>query len=258
MNMKGVRKQIILVIAILALLVACTSLVQPKPPPTDQAAQAHDPAPADVSASALPPVKGTLLPITLENPFSKAAFEQGPFDFEFYLYEDSGFGPNPSMPWMYSDIPGVGTHVSWRYHGPAIHDPVRESWGICPDINPGDTRSGLKNGDNGIREGGVVLPQNIALGSMVQFVFKVETSQGAYGGILSFTLTLGSQGLEPSKVAIYGLHQALQATGCVADLRPSFMPQSTSTFARGYHGRNTAFFFRFVCGRARAKKRTSS
>ena len=121
-------------------------------------------------------------PISLEQPFAKAAFQEGPFDFEFYLYQDPGFSRNPSMTWMYSDIPGVGTHVSWVYHGPGLDNPVVELWGICPDISPRGTYPGLKEGDSSIREGGILLPQDVTPGSVVQFVLKVETSQRVYAG----------------------------------------------------------------------------
>jgi hypothetical protein len=169
------------------------------------------------------------LQINLEQPFEKVAFQEGPFDFEFYLYQDSGFNQNPSITWMYSDIPGVGTHVSWVYHGTGFDNPVVESWGICPEVSPRDTYPGLKEGDSSIREGGILLPQDVTPGSGVQFVFKVETSQGTYGGVLSFLLLEGSQGVEPSNVTIYAFDEAGQTVECISDLQSSTMPQSIST-----------------------------
>ena len=162
-------------------------------------------------------------PISLEQPFTKAAFQEGPFDFEFYLYQDPGFSRNPSMTWMYSDIPGVGTHVSWVYHGPGLDNPVVELWGICPDISPRGTYPGLREGDSSIREGGILLPQDVTPGSVVKFALKVETSQGVYGGILSFLLLEGSQGVEPSKVTIYPLNQAGPTVDCISELQSLFI-----------------------------------
>ena len=59
--------------------------------------------------------------------------------------------------------------------------------------------------------------------------FTLETSQGTYGGILSFLLVEGAQGVEPSKVTIYPLNQAGQTASCISELQSSFMPGSTST-----------------------------
>ncbi len=168
-------------------------------------------------------------PIRLEQPFAKTAFQVGPFDFEFYLYQDPGFRLNPSLTWMYSDIPGVGTHVSWVYHGLGLDKTVVESWGICPDISPRDTFQSLKDGDSSIREGGILLPQYVKPGSVVQFVYKVETSQGTFGGVPSFLLAEGAQGVKPSSVTNYPLNQAGRTVDCVSDLQSSLLSQSTFT-----------------------------
>ena len=219
---------------ILILLSACTSQVQTQSSPVEPVAATQTldppepPTPTVQSASATTLPKA-VSPIVLEHPYALAAFSEGPFDFEIFLYQDPGFSQNPTMTWMYSDIPGVGTRVSWIYHGTGINDPVAESWGICPDISPRTIVSGVKDGDNSIREGGILLPPNAAPGSLVQYVFKLETSQGTYGGVLSFLLAQGIQWLEPSKVTIYGFDQPLQASGCIAEFQSSFMPQSTST-----------------------------
>lgn len=224
----SVKKQVVIATAIIALLAACTYPGQPQLLSTEPVAEIRTLAPdADASPTSQPDT-GTLLPIALEQPFTKAAFHEGPFDFEVYLLQDPGFNRNPSSAWLYSDIPGIGTHVSWKYHGPDIDDSIHVSWGICPDILPGMMKLGLIDGDNGIREGGISLPQNIAPGSLVQFIFTLQTSQGAYGGILSFLLAQGSRDLEPSRVTIHGLHQALQASGCAAALQASFVPQNSS------------------------------
>ena len=74
-----------------------------------------------------------------------------------------------------------------------------------------------------------MLPQDVMSGSVVQFVLKVETSQGTYGGILSFQLLEGSIGVEPSKVTFNPLNQAGRMVYCISELQSSFMPQNTST-----------------------------
>ena len=229
----NVKNYIIILTAPLILFSSCSPQDQPLPPSTPKPKEYLVPVSTSLPSPTFQPSwrmpsPTPVLPISLEQPFAKTAFQEGPFDFEFYLYQDPGFSQDPPMTWMYSNIPGVGTHVSWVYHGPGLDNPVDESWGICPDISPRDSYPSLKDGDSSIREGGILLPQDVRPGSVVQFVLKVETSQGTYGGILNFLLLEGAQGVEPSNVTIYPLNQAGRTVECISDLQSSLLPQSTS------------------------------
>ena len=161
MAKKYLKNLIILLSLTLVLLSACSPQVQSMSQATPTAKEDLAPVSTGIPSPTFQPGLKDPLPtpgvsVSLEQPFAKVPFQEGPFDFEFYLFQDPGFSQNPSMTWMYSDIPGVGTHVSWVYHGPTLDKPVVESWGICPDISPRDTFPGLKEGDSSIREGGII------------------------------------------------------------------------------------------------------
>jgi hypothetical protein len=145
------------------------------------------------------------LPPTPEQTFESDRFEAGPFSFDFRLYRNPGFGDDPSMPWMYSDLPGIGVHVSWVYHGPGLTDPVTEHWGVSPEIYSFFTHPSLQDGENSAHEGGIVLPAEAQAGDEVQYIFKLETSQGTYGGAVQFTLQQTSEGFQPSDVVFIPL-----------------------------------------------------
>lgn len=155
------------------------------------------------------------LPPTPEQSFAVAAFQDGPFNFDFRLYRNPGFSQNPPMTWMYSDLVGVGSYVAWVYHGPELKDPVVERWGVCPDIGSFITYPLLRDGDTGAREGGFLLPRQSRPGDRVWFVFQLETAHGTYGGCIGFTIQQGAEGFEPSDVTIMPLlDQAAQNCGC--------------------------------------------
>ena len=156
---------------ILILLSACTSQVQTQSSPIEPVAATQTLDPPELPTPTVQSASATTLPkavspIVLEQPYALAAFSEGPFDFEIFLYQDPGFSQNPTMTWMYSDLPGVGIHVSWTYEGSGINEPASVSWGICPDIASRETLPSIQGGDNSIREGGIVLPENIAAGSL--------------------------------------------------------------------------------------------
>jgi hypothetical protein len=101
---------------------------------------------------------------------------------------------------MYSDLPGIGTHVSWFYQGADPTGPVTAHWGISPEIQAFVTSPTLQAGENGAREGGIVLSPEAQAGDEIRYVFKLETPQGAYGGSIRFTLRQTAEGFRPADV----------------------------------------------------------
>ena len=123
----NVKNYIIILTATLILFSSCSPQDQPLPPSTPKPKEYLVPVSTSLPSptfqpSLRMPSPTPVLPISLEQLFAKTAFQEGPFDFEFYLYQDPGFSQDPPMTWMYSDIPGVGTHVSWVYRGPGLDD----------------------------------------------------------------------------------------------------------------------------------------
>lgn len=174
--------------------------------------------PAATETLDLPPGQATpftaSLPPTPEQSFAVTTFQDGPFYFDFRLYRNPGFSRNPSMPWMYSDLVGIGSHVAWVYHGPELKGPVVERWGTCPNLVSFVIYPLLKDGDSSVREGGLLLPQQSQPGDRVWFVFQLETTYRTYGGCIGFTIQQGTEGFEPSDVTITPLGQAAQNCGC--------------------------------------------
>jgi hypothetical protein len=111
------------------------------------------------------------------------------------------------MAWQYSDIPGIGHHVGWIYHGPTLQAAGFEYWGTCPDVAPRSGIGILKDGVNTANEGGFLLPEKSGPGDRIQFIDKIVMPQGTYGGSISFTLRQGTKGFEPSDVTIVPLSQ---------------------------------------------------
>jgi len=161
--------------------------------------------PTATSIPAAPNQATTLLqslPPTPENTLEGATVQDGPFTFDLRLYRKPEFGRNPPAPWMYSDLAGIGSHMMWAYHGAGMEGPVKEYWGIQPNLTFLSAYSSLKDGDNSGRQGGVLLPDQSQANDRVQLVLKLETPQGTYGGSISFTLQQGRDGFEPVEVTI--------------------------------------------------------
>ncbi len=199
-----------LALGVLLLLTSCTldsgaALTTPAQP--KGAVLTVTPAVATVSTTPALEPSGTptsdhvpSLPPTPEQTFGSARFTAGPFDFDFRLYRNPGFGQEPPLPWMYSDLPGIGTHVSWVYRGTGLEGPVTEHWGIFPETFAFVTYPALQEGANSAREGGIALPPEAQAGDEVQYIFKLETPQGTYGGAIEVTLQRTADGFQPANV----------------------------------------------------------
>jgi|GEM_PF-2074171 len=215
------KNHLAIFVSMLMLLSACT---QPAPPTVSEP-QAPTATPMETTVSPPPtttvspevlsgaPPLPSSFPPTPENSLEVHVFQSGPFLFDFRIYRDPMFQQNPPMVWMYSDLTGIGSYVSWIYHGPEFQGPVVERWGLCPDIQPIAENPVLKDGDFGVREGGFVLPSKQP-GDRVWFVYELETPQGTFGGCLGFTLRQGDQGLEPADITIRPLNPEGQNCGC--------------------------------------------
>ncbi len=112
------------------------------------------------------------------------------------------------MPYLYSDLAGVGAYARWTYHGPALSGPVAEFWGTQPILNPTTTYPQLKDGDQGLREGGVLLPGGVFLpgqsyvGDQDAIAMKLEVDGKSYGASLHFTLKDGPNGFTPAQITV--------------------------------------------------------
>ncbi|MEW6233338.1 MAG: hypothetical protein AB1566_13640 [Chloroflexota bacterium] len=108
--------------------------------------------------------------------------------------------------YLYSDLPGVGVHSVWTYHGPALEGPIQELWGIEPDLGSGSLWNDLKDGyQSGHPEGGIILPKNAQAGDTVRWVHKLQTRQWSYGAVLQFVLRQGPKGFEPTNISVQTL-----------------------------------------------------
>ncbi len=189
-----------------------TALVPPTPTSqatrwVTQGAQGSSPSPpAETAIPSLSPSQATTLlqplPPTPENTLEGATVQDGPFTFDLRLYRKPEFGRNPPAPWMYSDLAGIGSHMMWVYHSAGMEGPVKEYWGIQLNLTFLSAYPSLREGDNGGREGGILLPEQSQADDRVQLVLKLETPQGTYGGSISFTLQQGRDGFEPVEVTI--------------------------------------------------------
>lgn len=144
---------------------------------------------------------------TPENPIGGGTVESGPFTFTLLLYQDDTLSPTTDVgPWAYSDLPGVGWHASWVYHGPSLQGPISELWGTQPDVGPCVGRDKLQEGDHGGRAGGGIrLPDTSQVGDSVRLVMRVQTPHGSYGAALRFVLSEGSDGFEPTNLSVEAL-----------------------------------------------------
>jgi len=82
-----------------------------------------------------------------------AEVTDGPFTFDLRLIQDPKFSQAPSMPWMYSDLPGYGSSMVWVYHGSGIQEEGVMYWGVGSNLNALGAFDQLQEGENGGREG---------------------------------------------------------------------------------------------------------
>jgi hypothetical protein len=216
------KNHLAIFVSMLLFLSACTQPI----PPTVSEPPAPTITPTETTVSPLPTetaspevLSGGTSPLppsfppTPENSLEVQVFQSGPFLFDFRIYRDPVFQQNPPMVWMYSDLTGIGSYVSWIYHGPEFQGPVVERWGLCPDVQPIAENPVLRDGNFGVREGGFALPSRQP-GDRVWFVYELETPQGTFGGCFGFTLRQGDQGLEPADITIRPLNPEGQNCGC--------------------------------------------
>ena len=142
---------------------------------------------------------------TPEHSIFGAEVTDGPFIFDLRLIQDSKFSQDPSMPWMYSDLPGYGSSMVWVYHGSDIQEEGVMYWGAGTNLNALGGFDQLQEGENGGREGGIVLPNKPKPGDVIDMVLKLVIGGESYGAVLSFTIQFGPNGLEPADISVTGL-----------------------------------------------------
>ena len=145
------------------------------------------------------------LPPTPEHTIFGAEVTDGPFTFDLRLIQDPKFSQAPSMPWMYSDLPGYGSSMMWVYHGSGIQEEGEEFWGVGSNLNVLGGFDQFQEGENGGREGGIVLPNQPKPGDKIDMVLKLVIGDETYGAVLSFTVQEGPNGLEPADISVTGL-----------------------------------------------------
>lgn len=135
----------------------------------------------------------------------------GPFIFYLYLFRDPMFSPSPDIPSLYSDLDGMAAYMSWVYQGADLETPAHFSWGTWPDLHVFATENALSNRQGGGGElgihlpGGQLSPGQSKAGDRIQVGIKVQTSQGEYGAVLSFSLQEGPGGFVPGDVTVEAL-----------------------------------------------------
>ena len=183
------------------------------------------PAPAPIVESSLP---------TPGQALSSALIQDGPFTFDIRFHKDSAFSANPVAPSLYSDLEGIGLYFAWEYHGPALPPPVTISWGVDPIYLPmlsAFSETGLKDGNTGGRDGGLILPKGSQVGEHTEAVIKIEADGKAYGAIVEFSLKNGEKGLEPDNVQVI----PLSTSKSQADTFVSGIIQDVALSARVIH-----------------------
>ncbi len=150
---------------------------------------------------------------TPEEPFEGGTIQDGPFRFDLRLFRDPVFGTKPVAPSLYSDLEGIGVYSVWEYNGPDLAGPVTVYWGIEPDVSAllsqaPYVQEGVHDGDSDGRIGGL-FSRGSQVGDVVRLILKIETMQKTYGAVMNFTLTEGTQGLEPTNVLVQSL-EAIQ------------------------------------------------
>jgi hypothetical protein len=184
---------------LLALLLAgCT----PAPPiPTPLAVSAD----ACSSATALkdPPLDSAF---TSDMLLGGGRVQSGDFQFEAYLYCDSGLGPDAAAPESTSVIAGLGVHTAWRYDGADLPGAVELFWGFGQQDQPsggwdgGLTRSSMGTFTGGINSGEVT--SAIAQGTPLQLTIAVKANGAHAGAVLSFELVPSSDGYVPTNIRL--------------------------------------------------------
>lgn len=215
-------------LVLLLSLAACGGQVRLTPPPVTATrpnpavSPTSSPTPAVTatlpSASTVPPSGGLLEPGSAPIPpqptpadiVGGGIIQNGPFIFYLWLFRDPMFNPQPDITSLYSDLDGFGIYMSWVYQGVDLEGPVHVSWGTLPQLREFDVYPTLTHGQGGGGEGGIGLPGGrfsfipgeSKAGDRVQVGMKVDTPQGEYGAVLTFTLQQGARGFEPTDIML--------------------------------------------------------
>lgn len=93
----------------------------------------------------------------------------------------------------------------WVYHGSGIQEEGVMYWGAGTNLNALGAFDQLQEGENGGREGGIVLPNQPKPGDKIDMMLKLVIGDESYGAVLSFTVQEGPNGLEPADITVTGL-----------------------------------------------------
>jgi|SRR5581483_8991207 hypothetical protein len=134
----------------------------------------------------------------------------GPFRFDLRLFYDASLNQQPVATSLYSDMNGIGSFMYWCYQGSEPIGPIETYWGTVPQLNQllQETYESIQPGSCGGRTGGILLPGGFFIsgeskvGDRVQVALKVRTGDKEFGAVISFTLTQGPNGFEPTNISV--------------------------------------------------------
>lgn len=210
MSLHRVIERFVSSFGVLLALVACTPISSTVPMATP------DPSPSspvtEASAPLVPISEPMSIPLqpTPQSIIFEGTVESGPFLFDLRLFHDASFNQQPVASSLYSDMNGVGSFMYWCYQGNGPSGPIETYWGTLPQLHQllQETYASVQPGSCGGRTGGIMLPGGFFIdgeskvGDQVQVALKVRTEDGEFGAMLVFTLAQGSNGFEPTDIAV--------------------------------------------------------
>ena len=129
----------------------------------------------------------------------------GDFTFDFWLYCDISLTLKDNT--HYSAIPHLGIYSAWKYTGPKVNGHTTDFWGFEPDVKPANSWDGPLYKAASHFKSGISLTEDSAT-KLIQtqtpfrYQVRVESPQGKYGAVFSFTIQMAEAKYVISKIDV--------------------------------------------------------
>ncbi len=159
-------------------------------------------------AVAPPQLENLSLPQRPQAVLGGAVLDSGQFSLDAWLYCDPALAPSASGS-AFSEIAGLGLHLAWRYHGPAVDGPVEFFFG--PEAGPRTytgTSGNLTAGSTASFTGGIYASDGVlaaAIDARTPYTYLMEVKAGGVtraSAALTFTLKPTASGLKPIGISV--------------------------------------------------------
>lgn len=127
----------------------------------------------------VPPPPQTAAPTPPPSVGAAGVVEVDGYSFEVTVLRDPTFGPNPSAPWAWSPIPGIGLRCAWTRTGPVPRSAV-QLWGTPNDVREIAGSAPPSSGMKELRESG--LPRDaLTATDRAEVICGLRDSAGDHG-----------------------------------------------------------------------------